>query len=313
MPGGASYRERVYVGASSGPLVGIPAQYTLLVDPGNPQASDSTGIEYPYVTLQAALDGIGVPSDLADQKRRFTILIAPGQYDEDLTTPAGRRLTLIPLGPVTLGDGAANVNFESTTPRSILVNGSPAFGGRACFTIGTLIPDCIYGNNCTQATAFDISGNLTLDGTGMAVGTEQAVRLNMTRVRGNISATAGSLTDLHCTGVRVDGAITQAPGILALVHASRSRFLGAISVIAIFHASICKFEADITVSALPTLGGLDGMPPGFYSCEFSSGPNTFSGPPTSLYVDSASNYWLKTDGWLLAGGATKTILGDLTP
>jgi len=313
MPGGAIYVDRVLVGAGSGPLGGFPVQQTLLVDPGNPQASDSTGIDLPYVTIQAALNGIGVPVDLADQKRRFTIAIASGQYDEDLVTPASRRLTLLPLGPVTLGDGAANVNFGSTTPRNILIDGTPAFGGRSTFSIGTVLPGCIYGDRCTQANAFDISGNLTLDGSGMALGTEQAVRLNMTRVRGNISASAGSLTDIHCTGVRVDGSITQSPGIVALVHGNRSYFVGAISLFEITHASLCKFESDITVAAGPTIGALDKMPPGFYGCQFNAGPHTFTGPAGSLFVDAASNYWFKTDGWLLGGAASKTIIGDLVP
>lgn len=74
-----------------------------------------------------------------------------------------------------------------------------------------------------------------------------------------------------------------------------------------------EFEDNVTVSALPTAAGLDRMPPGFYACDFNGGGATFTGPANSCYLDSASNYWFKANGWALGGVATKTILGDLTP
>lgn len=313
MPGGTSYRDRYLVGSSPAPITGFPVSQTVLVDPSNPQADDSSGLDLPFVTIQAALDAIGTPSDLADQKVRWTIQISSGQYDEDLSVPASRRITLLPFGPVTLGDGAANVNFGSTTPRSITVDGTPAFGGRSAFSIGTILPGCIYGDNCTQATAFDVSGDVNLVGAGMALGTEQVARFMMTRVRGQILGVAGSLCDLHFSGSRIDGGIDEDGGALAIIHANRSYFPGALDVALISHASLCKFEDDITVSLLPTVLGLDSLPPGFYNCSFNNGVNTFSGPPTSLFLDSASNYFFKASGWVLGGGATKTIINDATP
>ena len=54
------------------------------------------------------------------------------------------------------------------------------------------------------------------------------------------------------------------------------------------------------------------MPPqGFYGCDLQG---TFTGPATPwILLDAASNYWFKTNGAILAGGGSKTIIGDLVP
>ena len=69
----------------------------------------------------------------------------------------------------------------------------------------------------------------------------------------------------------------------------------------------CEFGGGLTVPA----GFADLVPPGgFYNTTFFG---TFTGPAGSLRLDAASNYFFKTNGALLAGGATKVIQGDLVP
>lgn len=282
-----------------------------VVAPLDPGSEDDGDTSTPFVTIQGALNAIGVPVDVADQKTRWSILVVSGQYDEDLTIPQGRRITFVPMGPLTLGDGAG-ADYQSTVPRSITMPVDPLFGERATLTIGTLIPGCIYGDRCTQSTAFDVSGDLLLTGTP-TVPEAATVRLMMTRIRGNLDASGVTAlaVDLHCTGVRVDGDVVGTPNML-LIHATRSYFRGEVNVRVIGHANACTFGGDLTVTAPPTAAGTAALPPGFYACDFRNGA-TYTGPANSLLLDASSNYWFKDDGWALGGAASKVILGDLTP
>ena len=295
-----------WIAVVSGVFAGL-----VVVDPTNAAADDTPDKSTPFVTIQGALDAIGVPVDAADQKVRWTVQVVSGEYDEDLTIPAGRRIVLLPLGPVTLGDGAGP-DYESTTPRSITFDATPAFGQRVTFGIGTIIPTCVHAVRCTQATAFDVSGDLVLVGTP-TVGEAAAVRLSMTRVRGDVDGTALTAlgVDLHFDKSRVDGDVSGATNTV-IVHAESAAFQGAITTVAICHAANCNFDGDVTVTQPPTFGGVAVLPPGCYSCRF-DGTHTFTGPAGSLYLDAASNYWFKTNAWVPGGGATKTIIGDLTP
>jgi len=68
----------------------------------------------------------------------------------------------------------------------------------------------------------------------------------------------------------------------------------------------CEFSGGMTVTSVQNY-----LPPqGIYNTDFSG---TFTGPAGSCLLDAVSNYWFKNNGAVLAGGATKVILGDLTP
>ncbi len=304
--GGAGWAHQAPTGIAAGGL-------TLLVDPVNPGAVDDTDPSTPFRTIQAAITATGAPADLTDQKRRFTILLAPGQYDENISNAGvvGRRITLYPLGPVTLGDGAVDADFTSTTPRNITWDCTPAFGGRGVFAIGTYNPSILYGGRCTQAGAFDVSGNIVLTGTPTAAAAT-AIRLNMCRIRGNIDGTALAAlgVDMHHNELRIDGTVTGTN--IVLINSHFTAYLGAVTVLFMVTCLSCQFEGGITVSQVPTFGGQDTLPPGFYGCRFQgAGPPAFTGPANSLVLDGTSNYWFKAGGWTLAGGATKVITTDL--
>jgi len=281
----------------------------LIVNPHSPLADDDGGTSSPYVTIQAALNDIGEPQSEADQKRRFTVIIAPGVYDQSLQIAAGRRITLLCEGPVTIGDGAADSDFVSTTPRNITVDCTPAFGGRATLTISPAVSAQLYGARCTQTTAFDISGDLVLVGDPTAA-LVAAVRLYTVRIRGNLDGTGLTAigVDMHLKGTRVDGTLN-GPNI-GIIDAFHCAFQGLVSVLVFVHALACSIEAGLTVVGPPSTAGSDVLPGGMYSCRFSG---TFTGPSSSAWMDAATNYWFKTNGASLAGGASKTILGDLTP
>lgn len=301
-------RDAVAIALEEGPI--YAGGELLLVSPDHPRAADDSDPDTPFATIQGALTAIGDPVDAADQKRRFGILIQPGEYDEAPSVPAGRRITLIPLGPVTLGDGAG-ADYASTTPRDLTVDVSAAFGGRSTFTIGTIIPDCIYGDRCTQATGFDISGDLVLTGTPTTP-LAAAIRLAMVRIRGDFDASAlpAATLDVHNNAVRTDGNVSMATqGVL--VNSVRSYYQGTISAIAIVHANSARFDGDITVTSAPTVAGLNIMPPGFHTCLFEGTTPTITAPAGAVYLDAVSNYWFKTNSWALGGSASKTIIGDL--
>jgi hypothetical protein len=309
MPGGKIFSKEYAVGATPGPLIGFPVQYTLLVDPANPQASDSTSIEFPFITIQAAVSAIGAPADLNDQKQRFSILIAPGEYDEDVSVQAGRRIAFIPLGPVTLGDGTVNANYASTTPRNLTVDCTPAFGGRATFAIGTIIGDEVHGTKGAQTAAMTISGNIVFTG-APTIAEAATVRLSTIYVYGNIDGTTLSSigVDLHINKSRIDG--TCGGTNVALFQASGADLRGLGTFLFAGNMIDCSINAGLTVAAAPNFQGAAGFPPGMYSCYFAG---TFTGPAATCWMDAATNFWFKTNGAALAGGATKVILGDLVP
>jgi pectin methylesterase-like acyl-CoA thioesterase len=71
-----------------------------------------------YTTIQSALDAIGNATSAADFQSPKLIVIAGGVYDEDLTIPLGRILTLQAEGTVILGNGLGS-NWSSTNTRNI--------------------------------------------------------------------------------------------------------------------------------------------------------------------------------------------------
>ena len=76
----------------------------------------------PFHTIQACLNAIGAPIDLADANRKICVYIESGSYDEDIITPIQRLLTLSFCGVVVLGDGAADNYYNSTTPRTLTIS-----------------------------------------------------------------------------------------------------------------------------------------------------------------------------------------------
>jgi len=99
----------------------------------NSQATISSpdgSIWRPYQSLQACMTAIGAPASTSDARRKITIHIAAGEYDESVTIPKQRLITFLCYGTVVIGDGAADDLYNSTTPRNLTITntatGEPA-------------------------------------------------------------------------------------------------------------------------------------------------------------------------------------------
>jgi pectin methylesterase-like acyl-CoA thioesterase len=64
------------------------------VDGGAASLTPDGSLNNPYVTIQAAVDAVPIPATVADSANDWMILIAPGDYDEDVAIKGPRRLAL---------------------------------------------------------------------------------------------------------------------------------------------------------------------------------------------------------------------------
>lgn len=97
------------------------------VDAGAGSSAEHGSITHPYRTIQAAVDAIGVPVTVVESAEDWTILIAPGDYDEDVAISGPVRLALIGLGAFRMGRytvaGGTQTNIvavSGATPRNLV-------------------------------------------------------------------------------------------------------------------------------------------------------------------------------------------------
>lgn len=264
--------------------------------------NDSTGngsAMYPFLTIQAALNTIGNSTTAADVKKPQAVIIDGGAYDENLTIPKGRLISLIGISTIILGDGAGTA-FASTTPRSITftANNADVFGSDIKPTLNINVIGWCDGTSTFMAESgcFFISGNLNVAGDGLT----HSINLSNTKLFGTITKTAAGLTNLQVYKSLFIGAINMATATI-LERAYNSEFDALVTVDGYNEVTNCEFKAGMTVTT-----NFNTLPPsGFFNTTFTG---TFTGPANSLKLDLASDYFFTTNGAALAGGATKVLL-----
>lgn len=288
---------------------------TLWVDSDKLLSNPDGSMGAPYSTIQEALDHIGPPADNAETREHWTIFIAPGFYDEDITVPESRIISLIGLGFWSLGDASARYFDTSTTPRSITVNlnDNTEFGAnpRPTFKIGTLSTPEGSSTHTLYSFGCIISGDLQWAVPSGGVGhTTHELQLEGTRVSGKINNPSGmGICNMYLEKSRIGDSSVAIQGVsINVVKAESVMFEGSLNLTSISRADRCEFKGDVTVS----IANPGYLPPGgFITCEFD--PITFAGPVNSFQVDPYSNYMAKNAPVTLSGSATKVILGDTTP
>lgn len=261
---------------------------TVLVGPGRQ-----------YTTISAAMTGIGNGAVIGDMKKPIIVKIAGGTYNEDVTVPSGRPITLIPEGTVVLGSGDLS-NWGSTTTRSFTLNfTSASLNGsdlRHSFSIeGTTNSDGT-STFISHAGMFRISGNLVIGGDG----TTGTVNLNSVVVDGLTTHANAALINLQLYRSYLKGAVTST-GNMVIERAYDSQFDALVSVAAINHSQNCEYKAGITVSSIQA-----NLPPnGFFNTSITG---TFTGPANSARFDASTDYFARLNSVTLAGGATRVIL-----
>lgn len=256
-----------------------------------------------YSTIQAAINAVPAATGSDSIRTVYTVLIPPGTYDEDLTIDlTNRHIELCALGAVNIGLFNNTFWAASNTRNITIINTAGTINSiRSTLGIGTYIP---YGGAATThpaySTSFRISGSIIwniappgftdvelylqaelfgdLDSSVSATHNFH-LYLNRCRVRGQVKGTRNRIQFADwCT---FDGLVTCNSYSTVL----NSTFSGGITV---GSASSAGF----------TLFGLIG-------CDIHG---TFTGPASSMVLDSTSNYFFQNNGGVLAGGATQIIL-----
>lgn len=287
------------------------------VSPSAPDAADDANLNTPFLTIQGCMNAIGAPTDAADATQHFIALVAPGQYDEDVTIPGGRQLSLLGLGSgVILGavdEGAVTI----TTPRNlkIITDQNTEKGGiRPKYRIGILNPpETSTGQQALQG--FWITGNLDLGSLpGGVAATTVDLSLYGTKVEGPLQQAA---VDPHSGGLNLylyrcffnDGTNSINHSGANVNVAESTEFDGAQTLSTVGRYCFCQIQGNISAS-----GGLNSYvpPTGFFGCDFSA--ITFNGGAGNQFkVDAYSNFSAKAAPVALAGGTTKLVAADTTP
>lgn len=277
---------------------------TLYVVARNEHKYKSDGSFYkPFTTIQEAINRATEDNPTV----RKTILIESGIYDEDLTIEGAVLLSLVFMGPSTLGD-AAGTNFASISARNITWN----IGGYGGSPRPTLKIICLGGGEVSSThpaygTGLEISGNLVVTDSN-AVNVSHELHLTSVKIKGNLTATqsAGGC-NLYIEKCYLDQALTATVGLMWM--AVRTQFDGLVTLQQVGRVSECEFLGGMTVTSTTPM--TSGLPPnGMFNTKFSG---VFTGPATSLWMDSTTNYFFKTLGASKAGGATTVLLSDNTP
>lgn len=291
-------------------LAGAPDGFAsargLFVNPQDLDAADDGDPSTAFITIQGAIDAVPAPVSAITELQRNVIYVAPGSYDEDLVVPPSRRIALMALGPVTLGDGALP-DGASTTPRNLTYQNDDATefsNARPQLVVGTVWHGSESSSTHTAfMTAWDISGDLITVALGIA--TTHELHLHRVKVRGDFdsSADAGQL-NIYEYNCFFDNLHNTPNGLLNI--AESTEYDGLITLASWGRLELCQVQGGMTASAVNS-----NLPPnGMYNTTFSG---TYTGPAASLRIDAATNFMFKANGAALGGGATKTIIGDLVP
>jgi hypothetical protein len=99
---------------------------TLFVDSVPLNSAQNGSLSDPYLSIQAAVHAIPIPQTVAESDEEWTILIAPGDYDEDVVIKGPLRLSLIGLGAFRLGKYTATGSSAPKQTNIVAVAGSTA-------------------------------------------------------------------------------------------------------------------------------------------------------------------------------------------
>jgi len=291
------------------------------VDPSYSGGSSDGSIAAPYTTIQAAIDAVVA---VAQNGEWWGILIAPGDYDEDLSIEGtNKQIALLGLGPWGLGTFTGSADAPVAPARNITwaVSGGNVNGTQHALMIGQYQgPAMGLSTHASYMSSTRISGQVIVQDNVLSGGSTKTLILD------------AQVYDLNATGRSVDCTQGVAPSIggcnlwifnsrLAtslhapptlggagglLQWAERCRFGGLLNLGRYSRIESCQIEAGVTI----TSATVDTQPSGIVTSNFAG---TFTGPASSCRLDGNTNFWFKANGALLAGGATKTIQDDLLP
>ena len=264
------------------PLTGI-----LYVDQNSPAVSPDGSIAAPFTTIQAALDAIGPATSSTEQETFWRLMITGGFYDEDLTIPSLRTITL------DCEPRAMLTNNTLTSPRTIIVNSTTA--SFTPFRIAGLkienlimIDGIRLSQNLAGDANFDLEiRNCVFEDAGTAG--SQGPSIDAHRWGGGhmrlraYDSLFRPIDAAFCIdgGVGLDVAIKQAEGC---------SFDGPIRGAGYGQFSLCTVDGDLTFDAPGgafSVGDIT-RPAGFFMCEFNNAIQFTGTQPGDFRVDDVS-------------------------
>jgi len=299
----------------------VSAQQTAIVTPSGNDATGQFGdLAKPFQTIQAAIDA--VPST-TDPPTSWTILIAPGQYDEDLAIDAtNRHLSLLGLGPWHLGkfnEPGGTSAWSPTKARNINVSTtlmSTVNNVRSSLTIGALTAvDSGFSTHLAYSTAARIAGQIRyFAGTASAASTElhlAGVQIFGLGGSGRALDTSDYTGAVHLWAWRTRfGATTPVltpqvfgPSNLRVQVAHQCRFDGPFEPYNYARVESCRIRQGMTV----TSAGADEEPSGIIGCEVSG---NFVGPTGAFRYDGNTAWWWVNNGATPIGPHASKVLQD---
>lgn len=294
--------------AAATPGGAVTSQQTAIVDPA--LGSDATGafgnLGFPFKTIQAAISAVPTPVDAATARTSWTIIVAPGTYDEALTVDLthGKKIALVSWGPWNLGLFAAG-NWQPSNERSIAITTTDAVtfdSINPSFSIQPMLPAGTADETEIAQTAVPrISGQIDL--TGVFAGTP-GIDLTVEAVVFGVAVSATAINagaaDVRLRTHRSRMRRVVQGSAIVLVSADQSRFEGLVNILGYGRISECRLTAGMTVLGSPSSNTV----PGFHSCQLSG---VFTGIAGSYYFDYVTDYYFKTNGCVFAGGASRTL------
>lgn len=267
---------------------------------------DATGSQVvigTYPTIQAAINAVPPGTNSTNVRKVYTVLIPPGTYDEDLTIDiTNNHIELTALGPVNIGL-FNNTFWAASNTRNITINCTTTTidSIRSTLGIGTYIP---YGagtvTHAAYSTAIRLSGSIIWNVTSVGF-TDVELYLGAD-IFGDVDSSSSATHNFHTffTRSHVRGQVKGARNLIQL--ADWSTFTGLVSCRSYSTIRNCVFSGGMTVTSAAG-GGY--KPFGMVGTDFAG---VFTGPASSMVLDSTSNYYFVANGASLAGGATQVII-----
>jgi len=283
-----------------------------------------------------------IPPTIADSVQDWTILIAPGDYDEDLAISGPVRLALIGLGAFRLGrytsqgltasGWQANIVAEAAAePRSLVwtydVAQSIRFGAAPQLVIGTIGGTDVIRHG--KPIANRISGSILVKGSGWTgdndpEGGTAFLAIAQTQVDAGITKSQGAPTQpaidtTGFSGILVDrhfncrfrgrilgplNGVPDTPPAYILITSFMSQYEMPVQVSRYGSIQQAAFGAGMTVSQAPRLFRL-GVPPGIVNSTFAGTFEFKADPPLPPGPGNASLLLdCITDRWFAQNNAT---------
>lgn len=279
----------------------LPQLSVYHVDKAGADSSTCGAISRPCLTISQALTNIGNGASLADLKSPKTVMIGGGVYDEDLTIPRGRIMTLVAQGTVILGNGSGS-NWSSTNSRNVTAtwNNADAFSGdiKPALNIVAMPGSDSTSTFIAEAGTFRISGNLVIAGDGLS----NTLNLSSVEIDGQLNQTTAGLINWQGYRLLVKGTVGMGTSAV-LERCDHCQFDALLTVNAINAMRESEVKAGITVSTVQS-----NMPPnGFFNTTITG---TFTGPVSSARFDDTTDYFFRINNGTLGGSATKVLIRD---